>query len=44
MFRARFPEAENYGINPARPDFQRLGVELPEPFTFDPRLAKRISS
>jgi RES domain-containing protein len=40
---ALIPEEENYVINPAHPDFKRLDIGLPEPFTFDPRLAKLIS-
>ena len=37
---ALIPEEENYLINPAHPDFKRLDIGHPEPFTFDPRLAK----
>jgi hypothetical protein len=36
---AIIPEQENDVINPAHPDFHRLGLADPEPFTFDPRLA-----
>lgn len=39
---AVIPEEENYVINPAHPDFKRLNIGKPEPFTFDPRLAKLI--
>jgi RES domain-containing protein len=28
----------NYLINPAHPDFKRISIGSPEPFTFDPRL------
>lgn len=37
---AIIPEEENYVINPAHPDFKRLGIAAPKPFTFDPRLAE----
>lgn len=30
----------NYLLNPAHPDFKRVKVGKPEPFSFDPRLAK----
>jgi RES domain-containing protein len=31
----------NYLLNPAHPDFKKIKVGKPEPFTFDPRLLKR---
>ena len=39
---AIIPEEENYLFNPAHPDFQKIGIAAPEPFTFDPRLAALI--
>lgn len=36
---AIIPEEENYVLNPAHPDFKRLGIGIPEPFTFDPRMS-----
>ncbi len=32
------PEEPNYLLNPAHPDFKKIGIGKPEPFTFDPRL------
>jgi len=32
------PTERNYVIDPAHPQFQRLVVHAPEPFSFDPRL------
>ena len=32
------PQEHNYLINPAHPDFARLNIGPPEPFTFDTRL------
>jgi RES domain-containing protein len=32
------PAEPNYLINPAHPDFMKISVGNPEPFTFDPRL------
>lgn len=32
------PEEENYLLNPAHPDFQRLRIPKPIDFAFDPRL------
>lgn len=34
------PGEFNYLLNPAHPDFKRVKVGQPEPFSFDPRLAK----
>lgn len=33
------PGEFNYLLNPAHPDFSRVKIAKPEPFTFDPRLA-----
>ena len=35
------PHERNYLLNPAHPDFRRVRVHAPEPFSFDPRLWKR---
>lgn len=32
------PAESNYLINPAHPDFRRIKIGKPEPFSFDPRL------
>jgi RES domain-containing protein len=32
-------EEVNYLLNPAHPDFTRISISKPAPFTFDPRLA-----
>jgi RES domain-containing protein len=34
------PGEFNYLLNPAHPDFKRLKIGKPEPFSFDPRLGK----
>jgi RES domain-containing protein len=34
------PREGNFMFNPAHPDFKRITVEQPEPFSFDPRLWK----
>lgn len=34
------PGEFNYLINPAHPDFKRVKLGKPEPFSFDPRIAK----
>lgn len=34
------PGEFNYLLNPAHPDFKRVRIGKPEPFSFDPRLAK----
>lgn len=34
------PLEHNYLLNPAHPQFKHLRVHRPEPFSFDPRLAK----
>ena len=34
------PGEFNYLLNPAHPDFKRVKIGRPEPFSFDPRLAK----
>jgi len=34
------PEEYNYIINPAHPDFKKLRISRPEPFSFDPRMWK----
>jgi RES domain-containing protein len=34
------PSEGNYVINPAHPDFSRLTIGAPTPFTFDPRMWK----
>ncbi len=36
---AVIPEENNYLINPAHPDFKKLAIAEPEPFSFDPRIA-----
>ena len=36
---AIIPDEENYVINPAHPEFKKLKISPPAPFTFDPRLA-----
>lgn len=37
---AIIPEEWNYLINPEHPDFRKLVIGPPQPFTFDPRLAR----
>ena len=32
------PDETNYVLNPAHPDFKRITISKPVPFTFDPRL------
>jgi RES domain-containing protein len=32
------PDETNYVLNPAHPDFKRIVIGKPAPFTFDPRL------
>ena len=32
------PSEANYLLNPAHPDFKRIAIGRPEPFSFDPRL------
>jgi RES domain-containing protein len=32
------PNETNYVLNPAHPDFKRIAIGKPTPFTFDPRL------
>jgi len=34
------PRESNYLLNPAHPEFRRITIDPPEPFTFDPRLWK----
>lgn len=34
------PEETNYLLNPAHPDFAKLGISTPEPFAFDGRIAQ----
>jgi RES domain-containing protein len=34
------PEETNFVLNPAHPDFRGLAIGAPEPFSFDPRLAR----
>ena len=34
------PEETNFVLNPAHPDFRVLAVGAPEPFEFDPRMAR----
>ena len=41
---AIIPEAENYALNPAHPDFKRIRFGLPESFSFDPRLAALLGA
>jgi len=36
------PEETNFVLNPAHPDFRGLVIGAPEPFTFDPRMARRV--
>lgn len=36
---AIIPDEENYVLNPAHPDFKKIGISAPTPFVFDPRLA-----
>jgi RES domain-containing protein len=35
------PSEPNYLLNPRHPDFRRIRVGRPQPFSFDPRLWKR---
>ena len=35
---AAVPEEVNYILNPAHPDFRKIRVGRPRPFSFDPRL------
>ena len=34
------PQEFNYLLNPAHPDFRKITIHAPEPFSFDPRLRK----
>jgi RES domain-containing protein len=34
------PRESNFLLNPAHPEFRRITIDPPEPFTFDPRLWK----
>jgi RES domain-containing protein len=34
------PSEHNYLANPHHPDFSRLNIQPPQPFSFDPRLAR----
>jgi RES domain-containing protein len=34
------PEEANYILNPAHPDFSKIEISDPEPFVFDPRMAR----
>jgi RES domain-containing protein len=36
---AIIPEEINYVLNPAHPQFAKISISAPTPFTFDPRLA-----
>jgi RES domain-containing protein len=38
------PAETNYLLNPAHPDFRKIIIRPPEPFTFDPRLWNRPDS
>lgn len=38
---AVIPNERNCVINPEHPDFRRLRIHPPEPFSFDPRMWKR---
>jgi RES domain-containing protein len=38
---AVIPQELNYLLNPLHPQFKRIQVGRPEPFSFDPRLGKR---
>ncbi len=35
------PQERNFLLNPAHPDFRRIRLGRPEPFSFDPRLWQR---
>jgi RES domain-containing protein len=35
------PRETNYLLNPAHPDFRRLRIGRPEPFSLDPRMLDR---
>ena len=37
---ALVPHGANYLLNPLRPDFGRIKIQQPEPFSFDPRMFK----
>jgi RES domain-containing protein len=37
---ALVPQERNYLINPAHPDFERMRIGRPQPFTFDQRMWK----
>ena len=37
---AIIPVETNFLLNPAHPDFRRIRIAKPEPFTFDPRLLR----
>jgi RES domain-containing protein len=36
------PREGNLMFNPSHPDFKRIAIEPPEPFSFDPRLWKNV--
>lgn len=38
---AIIPGESNYLINPAHPDFKKLALAQPEPFSFDPRIVRQ---
>lgn len=35
------PEESNFLLNPGHPDFSKITISRPQPFHFDPRLARR---
>lgn len=35
------PHERNFALNPKHPDFAKLAISRPEPFSFDPRMWKR---
>ncbi|MGH9432185.1 MAG: RES family NAD+ phosphorylase [Terriglobia bacterium] len=39
---ATIPAERNFLLNPRHPDFPKLHIGKPHPFTFDPRLAHRL--
>ena len=36
-----YPEETNFVLNPRHPDFAKILVSPPEPFSFDPRMSRR---
>ena len=40
---AVIPQESNFLLNPAHPDFPKIQIESPAPFTFDPRMWRKAT-